>query len=322
MASGATHCNDMVLKPPRLHPGDLIGLVSPASAPSSSEMIEQGVRYLERLGYRVKVGQHAATVRGYLAGTDDQRATDLNDMIRDHNVKAIVAVRGGYGSTRILSMIDYRMLRRHPKIIVGYSDITALQLAVFCRTGLVTISGPMSGVEMLENIDPYTEENFWRVVTSRSRIGQLKNPAGEPLKTLRAGVAAGRILGGNLATLSALLGTSFAPGFKETILILEDVDEAPHRIDRMLTQLQNARIFEKISGLVFGKFVDCVPTDPSKPYLSVEQILENVAQHVKVPVVSGLQYGHIPRKLTIPIGLKAKMDTKKGTIEVLEGAVV
>jgi muramoyltetrapeptide carboxypeptidase len=312
----------MVLKPPRLRSGDLIGLVSPASAPSSSEMIEQGVRYLERLGYRAKVGQHAATVRGYLAGTDDQRATDLNEMIRDRNVKAIIAVRGGYGSTRILSMIDYKMLKRYPKIIVGYSDITALQLAIFCRTGLVTISGPMSGVEMLENIDPYTEENFWRVITSRSKIGQLKNPAGEPLKTLRAGAAAGRILGGNLATLSALLGTSFAPSFKETILILEDVDEAPHRIDRMLTQLQNARIFEKISGLVFGKFVDCVPTDPSKPYLSVEQILENVAQHVKIPVVSDLQYGHIPRKLTIPIGVKAKMDTKRGTIEVLEGAVL
>jgi muramoyltetrapeptide carboxypeptidase len=312
----------MVLKPPRLRPGDLIGLVSPASAPSSSEMIEQGVRYLERLGYRVKVGEHAATVRGYLAGTDDQRATDLNEMIRDQDVKAIIAVRGGYGSTRILSMIDYKALKRHPKIIVGYSDITALQLAIFCRTGLVTISGPMSGVEMLDNIDPYTEESFWRVVTSRSKIGELKNPAGSPLKILRAGVAVGRILGGNLATLSALLGTSFAPGFKETILILEDIDEAPHRIDRMLSQLQNARILEKIAGLVFGKFTDCVPTDPSKPFLTVDQILDNIAHHVKIPVVSNLQYGHIPKKLTIPIGVKAKVDAKKGTIEVLEGAVV
>ncbi len=312
----------MVLKPPRLHPGDLIGLVSPASAPSSSEMIEQGVRYLERLGYRVKVGRHAATVRGYLAGTDDQRAEDLNEMIRDRNVNAIIAVRGGYGSTRILSMIDYRMLRRRPKIIVGYSDITALQLAIFCRTGLVTISGPMSGVEMLDRIDPYTEENFWRVVTSRSKIGRLQNPEGEPLKTLLGGTATGKILGGNLATLAALLGTSFAPSFKESVLILEDVDEAPHRIDRMLTQLQNAKIFEKATGLVFGKFVDCGPTDPSKPYLTVDQIFENVAQHVRIPVISGLQYGHIPKKLTIPIGVKAKLDTKKGTVEVLEGAVV
>ena len=312
----------LVLKPPRLRAGDLIGLVSPASAPSSAEMIERGVRYLERLGYRVNVGKHAATVRGYLAGTDDQRSADFNEMIHNPDVKAIIAVRGGYGSTRILSMIDYKALRRQPKIIVGYSDITALQLAIFCRTGLVTVSGPMSGVEMLDNIDPYTEENFWRIITSRSKIGQLKNPADEPLKTLHTGVGVGRILGGNLATLSALHGTSFAPSFKEAVLILEDVDEAPHRIDRMLSQLQNAGIFAKIAGLVFGKFTDCVPTDPSKPYLTIDQIFDNVAHHVDVPVVSNLQYGHIPKKLSIPIGLKAKVDAKKGVIEVLEGAVI
>ncbi len=312
----------MVLKPPRLRPGDLIGLISPASAPSSADTIEQGVRYLERLGYRVKVGEHAATVRGYLAGTDDQRATDLNTMIRDPEVRAIIAVRGGYGSTRILSMVDYRALKRQPKIIVGYSDITALQLAIFCRTGLVTISGPMSGVEMLDNIDPYTEENFWRVITSRSKVGRLGNPGNEPLNILRGGIGVGRILGGNMATLAALLGTSFAPSFREAILILEDVDEAPHRIDRMLSQLENAKILGRISGLVFGKFTDCVPTDPSKPYLTVDQILENVSHRVEVPVISNLQYGHIPKKLSIPIGLKAKVDGKKGAIEVLEAAVV
>ncbi|HTP13788.1 MAG TPA: LD-carboxypeptidase, partial [Bacteroidota bacterium] len=231
-------------------------------------------------------------------------------------------VRGGYGSTRILSLVDFKALKRQPKIIVGYSDITALQLAIFCRTGLVTISGPMSGVEMLDKIDPYTEENFWRIVTSRTKIGSLKNPEGEPLRVLRDGVAAGRILGGNLATLNALLGTSFAPSFKEAVLVLEDVDEAPHRIDRMLSQLQNAKILEKISGLVFGKFTDCVPTDPSKPYLTVDQILENIAHQVKTPVLSNLQYGHIPKKLSIPIGLRAKVDGKSGTMEVLEGAVV
>ncbi len=311
----------MVLKPPRLRPGDLIGLVSPASAPSSAEMIEKGVRYLERLGYAVKVGEHAARVHGYLAGTDDQRAADLNAMIRDTSVKAIIAVRGGYGSARILSAIDFRALRRNPKIIVGYSDITALQLAIFCRTGLVTFSGPMSGVEMWENIDPYTEEHFWRVVTSQSKIGPLMNPPDDPIQTLRKGKATGRILGGNLATLAALFGTSFVPSYRDAVLVLEDVDEAPHRIDRMLTQLEQANVFDRIAGLVFGKFVDCAPTDASKPHLTVDEILGGVAQRVNIPVMSNLQYGHLPKKLTLPIGVRATVDADTGNLRVLEGAV-
>jgi muramoyltetrapeptide carboxypeptidase len=311
----------MVLKPPSLLPGDLIGLVSPASAPSSSEMIERGVRYLEHMGYAVKVGQYAAKVHGYLAGTDDQRAADFNTMIRDKSVKAIFAVRGGYGTPRILPLLDYKALKRQPKIIVGYSDITALQLAIFQKVGLVTFSGPMAGVEMSDGIDPYTEEHFWRIVTSKSKVGELRNPTDEPLKILRSGKCSGRILGGNLATAISLLKTPYAPDLAGCILTLEDVDEAPHRVDRMLAQLSNARILENISGLVFGKFVDCVPSDPSKPYLPIEQVLENVAQRIKCPVASNLQYGHLPKKLTVPLGLRARLDTKKGLIEVLESAV-
>jgi muramoyltetrapeptide carboxypeptidase len=311
----------MVLKPPSLLPGDLIGLVSPASAPSSSEMIEKGVRYLEHLGYAVKVGQYAAKVHGYLAGTDNQRAADFNTMIRDKSVKAIIAVRGGYGTPRILPLLDYRELKRQPKIIVGYSDITALQLAIFQKTGLVTFSGPMAGVEMSDGIDPYTEEHFWRIVTSKSKVGELKNPTDEPLKILRSGKCSGRILGGNLATAISLLKTPYAPDLAGCILTLEDVDEAPHRVDRMLAQLSNARILEHISGLVFGKFVDCVPSDPSKPYLPIEQVLENAAQRIKCPVASNFQYGHLPKKLTVPLGLRVRLDTKKGLIEVLESAV-
>ena len=311
----------MVLKPPPLHRGDLIGLVSPASAPSSSEMIENGVRYLEHLGYAVKVGQHASRVHGYLAGTDDQRAADFNTMIGDKSVKAIFAVRGGYGTPRILPLLDYKGLKRQPKIIVGYSDITALQLAIFQKIGLVTFSGPMAGVEMSNGIDPYTEEHFWRIVTSKSKVGELKNPADEPLKILHSGKCSGRILGGNLATAISLLKTPYAPDLTKSILTLEDVDEAPHRVDRMLAQLSNAHILENISGLVFGKFTDCVPSDPSKPYLPIEQVLDNVAQQIKCPVVANLQYGHLPKKLTVPLGLRARLDTKKGIVEVLESAV-
>jgi muramoyltetrapeptide carboxypeptidase len=312
----------MVLKPPALQKGDLIGLVSPASAPSSHEMIERGVRYLERIGYRVKVGQHAARVHGYLAGTDDQRAADFNGMIRDKFVKAIIAVRGGYGTPRILPLLDYRTLRHRPKIIVGYSDLTALQLAVFHKTCLVTFSGPMSGVEMSDGIDPYTEEHFWRILTSSKKLGELKNPGGEPLKVLHSGNKSGRILGGNLATAISLLKTPFAPDFARSILVLEDVDEAPHRVDRMLAQLCNARILEKLSGLVFGKFVNCVPSDPNKPFIPVDEVLMSVAKDVKCPVLANLQYGHLPRKLTVPLGVRGRIDSKRGVLELTESAVM
>lgn len=311
----------MVLKPRRLRKGDLIGLVSPASAPSSSEMVEKGVRYLEQLGYPVKVGKHAARVHGYLAGTDEQRAADFNDMVRNSSVRAIVTVRGGYGTPRILPLLDYRAMKRDPKIIVGYSDITALQLAIFRKTGLVTFSGPMAGVEMSDGIDAYTEEHFWRMITSNSMVGELRNPTNEPLRILHDGKGQGRLLGGNLATAISLLKTPYAPTLNKSILVLEDVDEAPHRVDRMLAQLDNAGILGSLSGLVFGKFIDCVPSDPSKPFLPIEQVLDNAAQRLKSPVVANLQYGHLPKKLTIPLGLRTRIDTKKGAIEVLESAV-
>lgn len=310
-----------ILKPPRLRKGDLIALISPASAPNSPEKIEKGVRYFESLGYRVVVGRNAGNVHGYLAGTDRERAADLNTMLHDPKVRAIIAVRGGYGTPRLLSLVDYRVVKHDPKIIVGYSDVTALQLALFRKTGLVAFSGPMAGVEMWENIDPYTEENFWRVVTSPTRIGLLANPPEESTQTLRPGKATARLLGGNLSLLVSLLGTPYGPNFRRTLLLLEEVDEAPHRVDRMLAQLANAGIFGKIKGLLFGRFTDCVPKDPSQPHFTTEEVLRQYAEMLRVPVLANVQYGHIPKKLTIPIGLKTRLEAGKGTLEVLENAV-
>lgn len=171
-----------IIKPKHLRKGDLIGLVAPASTPFPDEKIEKGAAYLEQLGYRIKFGKHIRDIHGYFAGMDEERAADFNDMVRDKQVKAIFSIRGGYGTPRLLQMIDYRSLKQNPKIIVGYSDITALQLAIFRKVGLVTFSGPMTGVEMWKGMDPYTEEHFWRVLTSTKKVGLLENPEGKPIK--------------------------------------------------------------------------------------------------------------------------------------------
>src|SRR5262245_28308388 len=239
-----------LLKPPRLRRGDVIALISPASTPLPTEKIEKGVRYLESLGYRVKLGEHVAAQHGYLAGTDEQRLSDLNRMLNDSQVKAIFAVRGGYGSPRLLPFVDYRALRKRPKILVGFSDITALQLAVFRRVGLVTFSGPLPGVEFWQKPDPYTEEHFWRVLTSARRIGPLKNPDNQPLRPRIRGRARGRLLGGNLSLVVSNLGTRFSPDYDGAVLVLEDVREEFHRLDRIFTQLRNAGILDQINGLV------------------------------------------------------------------------
>jgi muramoyltetrapeptide carboxypeptidase len=200
-----------LLKAPKLRRGDVIAIIAPASAPSASEKIEKGVRYFEQLGYRVKLGTHVHAQHGHLAGTDEQRLNDLNTMLRDPQVKAIFAVRGGYGTPRLLPFVDYKAIRQQPKIIVGYSDITGLQLAIFRKTGLVTFSGPMSGVEFWKKPDPYTEEHFWRLVTSTKKPGKLPQPAKEPSKKRISGRAEGPLLGGNLSLIISNLGTPFSP---------------------------------------------------------------------------------------------------------------
>ena len=311
-----------IIKPTRLCKGDTIGLVAPASTPASEENIMKGAAYLEQLGYRITFGKHIRKTHGYLAGKDEERAADFNLMVRDKEVKAIFAIRGGYGTPRILQMIDYHSLRQNPKIIVGYSDITALQLAIFRKIGLVTFSGPMPGTDMWNNFDTYTEENFWRIITSVNKIGALKNPIDEPLKILKHGKAQGQLQGGNLATISSLIGTPLLPGLTNSILFLEDVEEAPHRVDRMLAQLFNAGILQKLSGLVFGKFTDCNSSDPQEPHLTIDQIQEEYSEKIICPIISNFQYGHIPRKLTVPIGLQALIDTKRKLVEILECAVI
>ncbi len=314
-----------VLKPPRLKKHDVIGIVAPASAPSSTEKIDKGIRYLEQLGYRVKLGAHAKEVYGYFAGRDKDRGSDLNAMFADKRVKAIIAVRGGYGTPRLLELIDYHLLRQNPKILLGYSDLTALQLAIFAKMRLVTFSGPMLAVEMFEKMDPFTEEFFWRMLTSPHPMGKISNPDNAPMGSFlsppKRFCTTGRLLGGNLSLIISIIGTPYQPNFNNNVLFFEEVGEEPYRVDRMLTHLKHAGVLRKIKALLIGSLMDCVLTDKTKPSLTIDEMLREITEDLKIPILSNLAYGHLPHKLTMPIGLNAKIDSRAATLEFVESPV-
>lgn len=311
----------MTLKPNALKKGDVIGIVSPASPPSSTEKIFKGAEYLERLGYRVKIGRNTEKIYGYLAGTDRERASDINEMFADKEVKAIIAVRGGYGTPRLLPLLNYPMIKRNPKILVGYSDLTALQLAIYRKTGLLTFSGPMAGVEMFKGIDPFTEEHFWRCVTSTKKLGVFSNPDDRPLTPLSLGKASGVLLGGNLSLVAAIAGSPYLPSFKDSLLFIEEIEEETYRFDRLMSQLRLIGAFRDAKGIIIGELTDVKTGDMTKPFLSVEQVLNDHLTELHKPIVTGLVYGHVPRKLTLPIGIRATLDTKKGQLIAAESAV-
>jgi len=309
-----------ITKPPRLKKGDLIGLVSPSSTIADPARIEKGVSYLERLGYRVIVGNHVLKTYGYLAGTDEERAQDLHSMFGNKEVRAVWCIRGGYGTPRLLRSLNYRLIAQNPKIFVGYSDITTLHMAIFRRTGLVTFHGPMLGVDMAGQMEPYSEERLWQTLTSATKPGVVPLPAPGP-QGLRSGRATGRMIGGNLALLQSIMGTRYLPDFTDTLLFIEEIGEEPYRVDRMLVHMLNAGVFAKVRGVLVGQFTDCEPKDATKPSLSLARVFEEAAEYAGVPMLARMPFGHEEVKMTIPVGTRGRMDATAGTLELLESAV-
>jgi len=309
------------IKPKRLRKGDLIGIISPASTPDDLTRINSGTQYIEKLGYNVLVGSNVGKNHGYLAGTDEERLADLHSMFKNKNVKAIMCVRGGYGTPRLLDKIDYKLVRKNPKIFVGYSDITALQMAFLQKANLVTFAGPMLAVDFHDNVSPFTEEFFWRLVTSNKKVGRIKNPNNEKIYYLKKGSAVGQIVGGNLALLVSLMGTQYFPDIRNKILLLEDTGEAPYRLDRLINQLRIAKVFDKVKAVVLGAFTDCKELDPTKKTLTLGEVIEDYFSRLKKPAVYNFQHGHIKDNVTVPFGIRVKLNATKGFIEIVEGAV-
>ncbi len=308
-----------ILKPAALRHGDVIGICAPASPPASPDSLDAGIRYLEQLGYRVELGKNLYRKRGYLAGSDAQRVADIHQLFLNPKVKAIVAARGGYGAHRILAKLNYKLIRRNPKILVGYSDVTALQMAIFSRARLTSVSGAMV-IEMPGTFKPAREEMFWRSLTSKKPLGIIRGARNWPLQFSREKISNGRILGGNLSLLAGLMGTPYFPLINHLVLLLEEIDERPYRVDRTLQQMKLNRLFERARGIVLGAFIDCTPVK-GKPSLRLQQVFGETFHDTSIPILSGFRYGHLSNSLTIPLGVRVRLNGTKNTLEFLESAV-
>lgn len=317
-----------IRKPKRLSPGDTVGLITPSTYVSDPDRLVLAERTLKYFGLKAKFGRNVRKRSGYLGGSAEERVADLHEMFSDPDVHAIFAIRGGFGAAHLLEQIDYGLIARNPKIFLGYSDITALHLAFQRKAGLVTFHGPV----VLSRFSNYTQEHFRRALFETKPLGALTNPPdSDPLRpvhtlrTVRPGKARGPLTGGNLTLISTTLGSPYDIDTKGRILFIEDVDEQPYSVDRMLTHLKLAGKFDGVAGIVFGECADCRPRDfkPSfESNFSLGEIVDRILGNLNVPVLSGLTIGHTDDQLTLPLGVMATLDADKGQLIVEESATV
>lgn len=321
------------LKSPVLSPGSTIGIVAPAG-PIPPEALASGLERIHSWGYRTVVGRHVLDRRGYLAGADIDRAADFNDVWSNPRVDGVLCARGGYGVMRMLPLVDWAMIRQNPKFFCGFSDITALHVALERETGLVTFHGPMAAAHGAALL--YNEAGLRRALDSRSPLGLIPWPipegmdptpadplAGEPFPrplTICPGVAEGRLIGGNLTLLTALMGTPWEPDFTGRVVLIEEIDEAPYRVDRMLMQLLLGRKLQGAAGIVFGDSPSCLFAPEGRPSLSLPEVLEDLLSPLSIPVLYGFPCGHTAYRATIPLGVPARLDAGRGTLTILEAA--
>jgi muramoyltetrapeptide carboxypeptidase len=305
---------------------DTIGLIAPASLVNPPDDVTLTREVFEALGFKVKIGQHVLDRWGDLAGKDRDRATDIHKFIKDPEVKALVCIRGGWGSQRLLTYLDYEMIAANPKIILGYSDITTLLNAIYAKTGLVTFHGPVG----ISTFSTYTIDYFEQVLMSDEQEVLFQNPPkGEKdlietenrIVRINPGIAEGILIGGNLSLMAALIGTPYEPNYRDKLLFLEEVGEKTYAIDRMLAHLQQAGNLKKLRGIVIGKFTDCKPAEGYGAF-SVEELLRQYLEPLKIPAYMGAMIGHVTDKWTVPIGIRARIDADRGQLRLLESAVI
>ena len=308
------------IKPKRLSAGDTIGLIAPSSSITDTKL-KKAIGNMESLGLKVKLGKHIKEINGYLAGTDAQRLEDLHDMFADDSVDGIWCIRGGYGAGRILPKINYKLIKKNPKVFIGYSDVTALTQAIYQETGLICFHGPVASSTFSE----YTMKHLKAVLMHPMKMHTFEyaedNDSVEDksyrTEVIRAGRATGELIGGNLSLLASMIGTKYHWNVKNKLVFIEDIGEKPYRIDRMLTQLLQTSNLEKAAGIILGVFEDCEAGESDRS-LTLMETLKGQLEPLGIPVIYGLSFGHIKNHFVMPLGVKAMMDTKGRTVTLLE----
>ena len=318
---------DGLIPPKALKAGDTVGLITPATFVPDPDRLATAERTIKYFGLRMRMGKYAGKRMGDYRISIQERLDDLHAMFRDKDVDAIFAIRGGYGSMHILDRIDYDLIHRNPKIFLGYSDITAMHLAINKQAKLVTFHGPIT----LSRFTDYTQKYFRKALFETQPIGKVSNPPesnelrpSHSLRVIRPGTATGRLIAGNLTLISNTMGTPYEIETRGKILFLEDVDEEPYSIDRMLTHLRLAGKFDGVAGVIFGECQDCRPKD-YKPSTSIPyglgEVLDNILGDLKVPVLAGLTIGHTDDQLTLPLGVSATLDATNKTLDIQQSGV-
>ncbi|WDV08459.1 S66 peptidase family protein [Lysinibacillus irui] len=309
-----------MIRPKALKKGDTIGLIS-ASGATPPEKLQPAIASIEKLGLKVVVGETCHARHGYLAGTDDLRAADVHRMFSDPTIDGIFCIRGGYGATKILSQLDFDMIRANPKVFAGYSDVTALHIAFNQLCGFVTYHTPMPSTEFIrQEMDDFTWQSFMQQVMDKEpNEFYLANPAAQPMTTLVAGKASGQLIGGNLTLVTASLGTPYEIDTRGKILFLEDIDETEQRVDRMLTQLQLAGKLDDVAGILLGAWTECRPENPEKPdhSLSLQTIFEEILVPVGKPILADIACGHCLPTMSLPLGRTITMDADNQRVQVM-----
>lgn len=309
-----------IVKPKRLIEGQTIGVIAPASPSRNSTDIDVSLLKLQELGFKIKVGKHLYDRHGFYAGLDEHRAADVNAMFADDAVDGIICLRSGQGSARLLPFLDYDMIRQHPKVIIGFSDLTALLNVIHVKTGMITFHGPEAEDQIISK--PYSLTEFKKVVMSdQPNVGigvpipQANKNNNQQLRKLVSGKASGRLIGGNLEMLSTLIGTPFEPEFRGKLLVLEDVGGNTYDADRYLNHLWLAGKLQEVAGVIFGVF-----SNYKEPGFTLYEVLTERFMNLKIPAIYGLMIGHMDEQTTIPLGCLAELDADAGTLTLLESA--
>ncbi|AIY13626.1 S66 peptidase family protein [Cellulophaga baltica] len=314
------------IKPKRLKKGDTIGLIAPGYA-IKPDVLEKAKETLVAMGFVPYHTERLLWNHGYFSNTDTERATDINEMFANPNIDGILCARGGYGCTRIMHLLNYELIKNNPKVLVGFSDITALANGIYSETGLVTFHGPVGStlddkysIQQLENVIIHPEHQLLIKNAILEDETLLNNPEFDRY-TITTGKATGTLVGGSLTLINALIGTPHEIDFTDAIVFIEDVEEAPYRIDRMLTQLIQSATFKHAAGIMVGVCNGCDKPAASGSFTLREVILDRL-KPLNIPAAYGMSFGHVKNNMTLPIGIKATFDADKMTLKLQEKAVL